>query len=95
MNEDQEVLRGLLHDLNSASGPLRDATGFLSEKLGRIKLLLEDPSGGQLALLEKLETLALGIDGNKQKSGNRSKPKSRVSMLFGTLQRALTQSLPD
>ena len=63
--EDQEALRGLLHDLDSARGTLRDATAFVSEKLARIKLLLEDPSGGQLALLEKLETLALGIDGKR------------------------------
>jgi hypothetical protein len=65
VGEDQEALKGLLHDLNSPSGTVRDATAFLSEKLARIKLLLEDPSGGQLALLEKLETLALGIDGKR------------------------------
>jgi hypothetical protein len=63
VGEDQEVLRGLLHDLNSHSGPVRDSAAFLSEKLTRIKLLLEDPSGGQLARLERLEALALGIYG--------------------------------
>jgi hypothetical protein len=63
--EDQEALRGLLHDLDSASGTVRDVTAFVSEKLARIKLLLEDPSGSQLAILEKLETLALGIDGKR------------------------------
>ncbi|MBV8377775.1 MAG: hypothetical protein JO279_12310, partial [Verrucomicrobia bacterium] len=63
VGEDQEVLRGLLHDLNSRSGPVRDSAAFLGEKLTRIKLLLEDPSGSQLARLEKLEALALGIDG--------------------------------
>jgi len=65
VGEDQEVLRGLLHDLDAASGALRDTTAFLSEKLARIKLKLEDPSDGQLARLEKLETLALGIDGKR------------------------------
>ena len=65
IGEDQEILRGLLHDLDAAEGPLRDATAFLSEKLARIKLLLEDPSGGQLARLEKLEALALGIEGKR------------------------------
>src|ERR1700674_4430080 len=63
--EDQEVLQGLLHDLDSGGGALRNTTAFLSEKLARIKLLLEDPSGGQLARLEKLEALALGIDGKR------------------------------
>jgi hypothetical protein len=65
VGEDQEALKGLLHELDTASGTVRDATAFVSEKLARIKLLLEDPSGGQLAFLEKLETLALGIDGKR------------------------------
>jgi hypothetical protein len=65
IGEDQEVLQGLLHDLNAAGGAVRNTTAFLSEKLARIKLLLEDPSGGQLARLEKLEALALGIEGKR------------------------------
>ena len=65
VSEDQEALEKLLRDLNSDSGAVRNATAFLSEKLARIKLLLEDPSGGQLARLEKLEALALGIEGKR------------------------------
>jgi hypothetical protein len=65
VSEDQEVLRGLLHDLDAESGALRNTTAFLSEKLARIKLLLENPAGGQLARLEKLEALALGIEGKR------------------------------
>ena len=61
VDEDQEVLSGLLHDLDADSGPVRNTTAFLSEKLTRVKLLLEDPSGGHLARLEKLEALALGM----------------------------------
>ena len=49
IGEDQEVLQVLLHDLGAAGGAVRNTTAFLSEKLARIKLLLEDPSGGQLA----------------------------------------------
>ena len=63
--EDQDVLSGLLRDLHADPGAVRNTTAFLSEKLARIKLLLEDPSGGQLARLEKLEALALGIDGKR------------------------------
>jgi hypothetical protein len=63
--EDQEALRGLLHDLDTEGGAIRNTTAFLSEKLARIKLLLENPSGGQLARLEKLEALALGIEGKR------------------------------
>jgi hypothetical protein len=65
IGEDQEVLKQLLHDLDAHGGALRDTTAFLSEKLARIKLLLEDPAGGQLARLEKLEALALGIEGKR------------------------------
>lgn len=38
----------------------------MGEKLPRIKLLLEDRSGDQLARLEKLEALALGIEGKRE-----------------------------
>jgi len=65
VGEDQEVLRGLLHDLDAGGGALRNTTAFLGEKFARIKLLLEDPAGGQLARLEKLEALALGIEGKR------------------------------
>jgi hypothetical protein len=44
--EDQEVLRELLHDLDAEGGALRNATAFLSEKFARIKLPLENPTGG-------------------------------------------------
>jgi hypothetical protein len=63
--EDQEVLRGLLHDLDAESGAFRNTTAFLSEKFARIKLLLENPAGGQLARIEKLEALVLGIEGKR------------------------------
>ena len=65
VREDQEVLQGLLHDLGAGGGALRNTTAFLSEKFARIKLLLEDPAGTQLARLEKLEALALGIEGKR------------------------------
>jgi hypothetical protein len=43
VTKDQEVLRGLLHDLDAEGGALRNTTAFLSEKFARIKLLLENP----------------------------------------------------
>jgi hypothetical protein len=46
VGEDQEVLSGLLRDLHADLGAVRNTTAFLGEKLARIKLLLEDPSGG-------------------------------------------------
>ncbi len=65
VGKDQEVLRGLLRDLDAGEGWLRNTTAFLSEKLVRTKLKLEDPSDGELARLEKLEALALGIEGKR------------------------------
>jgi hypothetical protein len=54
--------RGLLHDVDAEGGAFRNTTALLSE---RIKLLLENPAGGQLAQLEKLEALALGVEGKR------------------------------
>jgi hypothetical protein len=65
IGEDQDVLDGILRLFETGSGAARNATAFMGEKLTRIKLLIEDPSGGQLARLEKLEVLALGIDGKR------------------------------
>ncbi len=65
VREDQEVLHRLLQDLDASGGALRNTTAFVSEKLARIKLMLEDPAGGQLARFEKLEALALGIEGKR------------------------------
>jgi hypothetical protein len=63
VQEDQKALEGLLSELDAGGGVLRNTTAFLGEKMARLKLLLEDPGGGQLARLEKLEALALGIEG--------------------------------
>ena len=40
VGEDQDVLSGLLRDLHTDPGAVRNTTAFLSEKLARIKLLL-------------------------------------------------------
>ena len=63
--EVQKVLQNLLQNLDVDGGILRNTTAFVGEKFARIKLLIEDPSGGQLAQLEKLEALALGIEGKR------------------------------
>jgi hypothetical protein len=65
VGEDQKTLQKMLHDLDATEGLMRNTVAFVGEKLSRIKLLLEDPSGSQLALLEKLEALALGIEGKR------------------------------
>ena len=65
VGKDQEILQELLRDLDTGGGAVRNTTAFLGEKFARMKLLIEDPAGGQLAKLEKLEALALGIEGKR------------------------------
>jgi hypothetical protein len=65
VSEDQTALEKMLHQLDGAEGLMRNAVAFLGEKLSRVKLLLEDPSGSRLAYFEKLEALALGIEGKR------------------------------
>jgi len=61
--QDQVALRGLLARLGFKENMIRKGVAWLSEKFIRVKLSMEDPRGGRLAQLEKLEALALGIDG--------------------------------
>jgi hypothetical protein len=65
VSEDQKALEKMLHDFQDSQGIMRSAAGFVGEKLSRMKLLLEDPSGNRLAYFEKLEALALGIEGKR------------------------------
>jgi hypothetical protein len=65
IGEDQDVLQKILHHCGGSEGLMRNTTAFIGEKLSRVKLLLEDPAGSKLALLEKLEALALGIQGKR------------------------------
>jgi hypothetical protein len=61
--QDQVALRGLLARLGFKENMIRKGVAWLSEKFIRVKLSMEDPRGDRLARLEKLEALALGIDG--------------------------------
>lgn len=63
IEQDQKVLQKLLRDLGGKESSLRKAAGWLTEKLGRAKLSLDDPGEGDFRAFEALETLALGIQG--------------------------------
>jgi hypothetical protein len=63
IQEDQEVLRQLLRSIGAKESPVRKAAAWLTEKLGRAKLRIDDSGSGALRVLEALETLALGIQG--------------------------------
>jgi len=63
VQEDQEVLRQLLRSVGRKESTMRKAAAWLTEKLGRVKLLMDESGSGELRVLEGLETLALGIQG--------------------------------
>jgi hypothetical protein len=63
IEEDQEVLRTLLHRTGGRESKIRKAAAWLTEKLGEAKLELDDTRTGELQWLEALETLGLGIQG--------------------------------
>ena len=63
VEEDQKVLKELLRGLGGTPSRVRRAAAWLTEKVGEAKLKLDNPGGGELRLLEVLETLELGILG--------------------------------
>jgi hypothetical protein len=60
---DRQELEALVARLQIAESRPRQATAWLAEKTTQLKLLLDDPSGGPLRLLEGLEGVAIGIEG--------------------------------
>jgi hypothetical protein len=63
IEEDQKVLQGLLERVGGEESAVRKAAVWLTEKLGRAKLKLDDSGDGELRVFEALETLVLGIQG--------------------------------
>jgi hypothetical protein len=63
VEEDQKVLKELLREVGGKQSRVRQAAAWLTEKVGEAKLRLDDPGGGELRLLEALETVELGILG--------------------------------
>jgi hypothetical protein len=63
VEEDRMVLQGHLHEVGGKESRSRQAAAWITEKLGRAKLKLDDPGKGELQMLESLEALALGIQG--------------------------------
>ena len=61
--EDQNVLQQLLVKVGGKESTARKAAAWLTEKIGRVKLRLDDLGDGQLRVLEAIETLGLGIQG--------------------------------
>ena len=65
IQEDQDVLQQLLQSVGAKESTVRKAAAWLTEKLGRAKLRMDESGSGELRVLEGLETLALGIQGKQ------------------------------
>jgi hypothetical protein len=64
IRKDQAVVQDLIDRVGSKENPLKKAGAWLAEKAGRVKLSgTADP--GELARLEVLETLAMGVQGKR------------------------------
>jgi hypothetical protein len=63
VEEDRQVLQGLLHEVGGKESRMRQAAAWITEKLGQAKLHLDDSGTGDFRMLESLETLGLGIQG--------------------------------
>lgn len=63
--KDQEVLKELLSKCNFPEGKLRQAAGWMAEKISRIKLESSGLNPCELGLVEALELLMLGIRGKE------------------------------
>jgi hypothetical protein len=62
---DREVLERILSRTGAEISQPRQAAAWLTEKLGDVKLYLDDPEQGALRRLEMLETIAMGIFGKE------------------------------
>ena len=63
VEEDQKTLQTLLHGIGGKESRVRQAAAWLTEKLARAKLSLDDSGSGELQWLQALEAVALGIQG--------------------------------
>jgi hypothetical protein len=60
---DRQELKALMHRLGISESRVRKVGGWILEQLAEVKLEADDESGGALHRLERLEAVALGIDG--------------------------------
>lgn len=62
---DRAELDALISRAGGSTGTVRGAVGWLGEKAARLKLRLDDTSGGDFRLLEATELVAVGIEGKR------------------------------
>ncbi|AWM41553.1 hypothetical protein GobsT_73870 [Gemmata obscuriglobus] len=60
---DRKELESLIARLGARQSASRQAVAWVAEKFARLKMTVDDLSGGRLKLLESLEAVAIGIHG--------------------------------
>jgi hypothetical protein len=60
---DRQQLQTLMDRLNVSESRVRKVGGWVAERFAEVKLTMDDKSRGPLRRLERLEVLALGIEG--------------------------------
>lgn len=65
VEEDRDLLKGLLEKIGHTDSGILQAAGNLTAKAGRLKLMWEGLEPGELGMLEALEMLCLGIQGKR------------------------------
>jgi hypothetical protein len=60
---DRQTLEDLMRQLQIDASQPRQALAWVTEKLGQVKLRIDDPEHGALRRMEALETIALGNAG--------------------------------
>jgi len=63
VEEDRGQLKTLMARQNIEESRLRKAEGWIADRLAELKLEVDDDATGRLRRLERLEALAIGIDG--------------------------------
>jgi hypothetical protein len=95
IEEDKQVLQNILTGLGGTESPVRKAAGWLSGKLGQVKMAIDDTGDDQLRVLEALEALSLGIQGKLSLWRALATVASRVPPLqsvdFGRLQQRASE----
>lgn len=60
---DLQELTRIIDRVGRGESAARKAAAWMGERMMRLKLLVDDSSGGALRLFESLETIALGLEG--------------------------------
>jgi hypothetical protein len=90
---DQQVLLDLMEQLGMDRSPVKQAAGWVGEKVGRLKLNTATSGSSELSRMMQLETLSLGVEGKRLlwvalRDGHVDAPPIRALDLDGLIARA-------